>query len=209
MSNFTSDGDEHLAHAINAGMRQDRDLQMFLGIAKGILMDGHVDDSEAKALLAWCRSHPDVIDQWPANKVYRCLSDILQDRVVDRQERQQLTELLVNVTGERIGPQAIPAPTGLPFDRPLPSLRFQGQLFVFTGVFAFGPRNLCWQETQRMGGVARPNVTFKTDYLVIGTLTSRDWKYGAFGKKIQKAVDYRDRRAQIAIIPEDHWAADL
>ena len=60
-----------------------------------------------------------------------------------------------------------------------------------------------------MGGHCRKTVLLKTDYLVVGSLISRDWKHGSFGRKIETAVQYRARRGKLAIIPEDHWASYL
>ncbi|MDE0072899.1 MAG: BRCT domain-containing protein [Gammaproteobacteria bacterium] len=201
------DGEEGLPADFGADVRLDRDIQHFLGIAKGILLDKHVDDAEAESLLEWCEAHPEVVVRWPANKVYGCLHSIFDDGVVDERERKELTALLENVTGGAIGPKE--TPTSLPFDDPLPELHFADRVFVFTGRFAFGPRTTCWSETEKMGGIPQKRITFKTDYLVIGTLASQNWKHGAFGRKIQKAVHYRAQSGRPAIITEDHWAAPL
>jgi hypothetical protein len=39
-----------------------------------------------------------------------------------------------------------------------------------------------------------------------GTFGSRDWVHTSFGRKIQKAVDYRTSGSRLAIVGEDHWA---
>lgn len=132
-----ADGDEGLPPAINASMRLDRDIQMFLGIAQGILLDGRVDDEEIENLLDWCEVHPEVVVQWPANRVYGCLNTALDDGVVDERERREITALLEGVTSRAIG--KADAPASLPFDDPLPAVEFQDRAFVFTGQFAFGP----------------------------------------------------------------------
>jgi hypothetical protein len=49
----------------------------------------------------------------------------------------------------------------------------------------------------------------ETNYVVIGTFGSRDWVHTSFGRKIEKAVDYRTKGYPLAIITEDHWAAQL
>lgn len=38
---------------------------------------------------------------------------------------------------------------------------------------------------------------------------SRDGAHTTFGRKIEKAVSYREKGVPIAIVSEDHWAASL
>ena len=186
-------------------MRYERDLQEMLGIARGIIMDGVVTDSEAVSLQKWFGQHPDIVGRWPGNQVARRLDRILEDGVIDDEERQELAEIMLGLSGQTIGVEAKQAPSSLPFDSPLPTVEIPGRLFVFSGRFAYGPRAACRDTVDDLGGSWKNNITLKTDYLVIGTFASRDWKHGSFGRKIEKAVEYRDRTA-LAIIPEDHWA---
>jgi hypothetical protein len=44
---------------------------------------------------------------------------------------------------------------------------------------------------------------------VIGTFGSTDWVHTAFGRKIEKAVSYRDAGVLLRIVGEDHWASAL
>jgi NAD-dependent DNA ligase len=70
----------------------------------------------------------------------------------------------------------------------------------------YGPRKRCENEILSRGGIIAPNVTLRTSYLVVGTLGSRDWVNTAFGRKIEKAVEYRERcGASISIISERRW----
>jgi hypothetical protein len=45
--------------------------------------------------------------------------------------------------------------------------------------------------------------------VIVGEGGSRDWLHSSYGRKIQEAVDYRDKGAMISIIPERHWALSL
>jgi hypothetical protein len=38
---------------------------------------------------------------------------------------------------------------------------------------------------------------------------NEDWAHSIFGRKIQKAIDYNEKNATIAIIGEDDWANAL
>ncbi len=65
------------------------------------------------------------------------------------------------------------------------------------------------RQVQARGGKSGKDVTRETSYLVIGTFGSRDWVHTSFGRKIEKAVEYRTSGYGLHIVAEDHWAAAL
>ena len=82
-------------------------------------------------------------------------------------------------------------------------------MFVLTGRFAFGPRRDCERQVLNRGGECDPNITKRTNYVVIGTFGSRDWAHTSFGRKIEKAVAYRQSGLPLSLLCEDHWARSL
>jgi NAD-dependent DNA ligase len=78
---------------------------------------------------------------------------------------------------------------------------------VFTGKFAFGTRADCQRQVTKLGAVCNSDVTRSTDYLIIGTFGSRDWVHTSFGRKIEKAVQYREAECRLSIVGEDHWVS--
>lgn len=88
-------------------------------------------------------------------------------------------------------------------------LVWRRSIFVFTGKFAFGPRAECQRQAVARGGLCEENVTQRTTYLIIGTFGSRDWVHTPFGRKIEKAVKYREAGLGVAIVAEEHWAGCL
>lgn len=204
------DADNQPAPWFNEARRVERDLSELLGIAKGVLFDGRVTDDESRALLDWAEAHPDVVSAWPGRVIHRRLREIFADGRVDDDERADLRELLDLLVGGRMGLLAgEAAPSNLPLDRPPPVVEIPDRVFVLTGKFAFGPRPACERELRRIGGWPEPNLTFRTDYLVIGSFSSRDWSQGSFGRKVEKAIAYREEHGRPRIIGEDHWAASL
>lgn len=194
----------------NRARRAERDLSEMLGLAKGVLADGVVMEEEAKLLNNWVKQHPDATEQWPVNILKARLEEIFADGVVDEIERQDLAELLESMVGGNAGIIAgKDAAAELPVDRPQPTISWSGAIFVFTGKFAFGPRSACEREAAKLGGVCEGRVSRRTNYLVIGTFGSRDWVHTPFGRKIEKAVEYRAKGIPLAIISEDHWADAL
>ena len=196
--------------AFNRARRTERDVCELLGLAKGLLGDGVVSDSEATLLRDWVRRHPDAHDYWPISALCQRLERAYSDGVVDEGERLDLAELLESIVGGQAGVIAgADAPTELPLDRPPPSITWHGSVFVLTGKFAFGPRKDCERQVHNLGGDCDPNLTQRTNYLIIGTFGSRDWVHTSFGRKIEKAVAYRKAGHRLAILAEDHWAGSL
>ncbi|MBD5735451.1 BRCT domain-containing protein, partial [Citrobacter freundii] len=73
-----------------------------------------------------------------------------------------------------------------------------------TGVFLAGKRSHVEDMVTKNGGLISGNVTKKINYLVIGTLSSRDWKFSSHGRKIEKAIAYRDDEGvELEIISEE------
>jgi NAD-dependent DNA ligase len=181
-----------------------------LGIVKGVLADGVVNEAEAALLNDWATQHPDATEQWPVNIIKERLDTIFVDGKVSTAERRDLAELLESVVGGKAGIIAgKDAATDLPVDRPPPTFVWADATFVFTGKFAFGPRTACERAVVKLKGAYERSVTKETDYLIIGTFGSRDWVHTSFGRKIEKAVEYREAGAPLAIAAEDHWVSAL
>jgi hypothetical protein len=194
----------------NRARRAERDLSEMLGLVKGLLADGVVNDAEAAHLATWAAHHPDAAEQWPIPALKARLDQVFADGRIDDVERRDLAELLEAIVGGTAGIiVGDDAATELPLDEPAPEIRWSGSVFVFTGKFAFGPRAECQREAIALGGECEQNITRRTRYLVLGTFGSRDWVHTAFGRKIQQAVEYRAGGVPLAIVGEDHWARAL
>ena len=49
---------------------QDRLIDELIGICRGVIADGHVDESEAIFLGQWIENHREIADRWPVNILY-------------------------------------------------------------------------------------------------------------------------------------------
>lgn len=185
-----------------------RDIDQLLGICEFALQDGHIDQDEAQAILAWLHTHRAGLDTWPANVLYDRLRAALADGTLDSEEERDLLTLVMRIARPR-GEGGVVIPATLPVDNPPPQLTFQERSFCFTGVFDFGSRADCHAAVEKRGGVAAKGITKKLHYLVIGNIGSEVWKHTSFGTKIAKAVEYREEGVQLAIVTERHWVAHL
>lgn len=182
-----------------------RDVSEFVGICKGVIADGLVVAEEVEFIANWLHTHQEAMDQWPLNVVVERLPEIMADGVVDPDEQLELIRLISGITGGNPAGDVASLSTELPFSSPLPDLTIDGCKFCVTGTFEFGTRKKVQDAIESKGGVVLPGVKADLDFLVIGTIGSRDWKHSTFGSKIEKAVEYQTKGRQIHIIPESHW----
>ncbi len=78
----------------------DRDPQMreMIGLAKGFICDGTLNDAECASLREWLVCNSAVMDTMPASQLGDRLLKAFEDGVVDDQERKELTLILLSVT---------------------------------------------------------------------------------------------------------------
>ena len=184
-----------------------RTIDTLIGISKGMIADGVVNQKEAEGLLSWLSVNEKSV---AANPVTAPLSErlgqMLFDKVLDRDEADELLELLTSLSGgiSEFGEEHRSAT--LPLDRPLPSVIFEDRTFLFTGVCIYGNRKKCETAVIERAGRIAPGVRLNLNYLVIGNYVTSSWKHQSFGDKIVEAMRYRDSgKSTLAIISEDHW----
>ena len=204
--------DEH-GQPINRAFRSeqviDRQIDELIGIAKGVIADGHVCKPEAEFLVQWMETNRAASKLWPASVLYPRLAGILGDGVVEPDEEKELLQLLLRTVGGN-APAAGEASmsTSLPYTDPPPSIEYRDRTFCFTGKFYSGTRSWCEGQVAERGATCC-SITKGLNYLVIGEIGSRDWIHSTHGRKIEKAVEYNRGGSRIAIVGEEYWHASL
>lgn len=191
------------------GRVQDRLVDELIGICRGVIADGIVDEQEAIFIGQWIEAHRDIADRWPVNILYARLTEMLKDGVLSANEQMDLLETLREITGETGVFVEADRSTTLPLDRPEPAVTFDGKTFCLTGRFAFGSNLECEETIVELGGSVDSTLGKDTDYLVIGELCSPDWAHTTFGRMIERAVNLREQGQAIAIVSEEHWVNSL
>lgn len=200
-----SDG-QPIISAFSAARVNERAIDELIGICKGIISDKILSDGEIQFLIAWLTANKPCCEHWPANVLSTRIAEMLADNVIDEQEKRELFNALSHITGTTVLPNL---GTSLPIDNPEPSVIFPEHSFCLTGQFIYGSRNKCESEIVHRSGILSKNVTLKIDYLVIGLIGSRDWMHSTFGRKIEKAIDFRNKGAALKIVSETHWVKFL
>ena len=198
--------------AINRGHRRDRATDELIGLCKGMLADGHLQDIEARFLVDWLHAHSEFSAEYPFNALIDKIEHALHHGVLDHEEEKDIVDVMLRLSGNpqaSIAAASSPASTSLPLDTPPPQIVFSARLFVVTGVFHYGSRRHVMDAIESRGGSVATTVSKKVNFLVVGNLSSEDWIHSSFGRKIERAVELKRECSTLWIIDEDHWERAL
>lgn len=160
-----------------------RQIDELIGISRGLLADGAINQAEVEFLQKWLAANVEVSDQPLIKMLYRRINEVMADGVADDLEKVELFETLSRFTNHdfEIG-EPLKAST-LPVCQPAPALTFPGLRYTFTGTFNFGQRKHCEAAVIERGATAG-GIAQKTNVLVIGVYATESWKHSSFGNKI-------------------------
>lgn len=188
----------------NRARIDDRLANELIGIARGLVADGKINQQEAEYLQTWLAANAHISQNPVVATLLHRVSHMLHDGHLDADEAAELFDTLHRFTGGDSILGEINKASTLPLDQPPPPVAFPGHQFCFTGTFAYGTRADCETAVANLGGTAG-GLTKKTDYLVIGIYATDSWAHSAYGRKIEKALEMRAHGAPIRIIGEQHW----
>lgn len=204
--------DEHGQPVIKAFNRHRnflKSVESLIGICRGLLADGQLVEQEIIFLDTWLKDNEQIINDWPADVIARRLRAILADGVITHDEAEDLRKTLEGIVGGGLEHGAVDGmATRLPVEE-VETIEFDGKLFCFTGKFVYGSRKKCEQAIIDRGALAHPSVINGLDYLVIGTLASRDWINTSHGRKIESAVANKGKGKPVVILAEEVWVKHL
>jgi NAD-dependent DNA ligase len=195
------------------------DIQRLHGIMHGILADGHISEDEAARLHEWVDENSQLRGSYPYDELDSLLTAVLKDGTIDDEEQAILGAFFEDFIGysfaKRVQSEAERVSRRLPKDFTLPGIcamcpdvEFEGRVFSFTGSSLKGTRSELVNEITKRGGAFSPNVTLQTQYLVIGAAGNPCWAFSCYGRKVEKAVEYRKNGTPITIVHEtDFWDA--
>jgi NAD-dependent DNA ligase len=86
---------------------------------------------------------------------------------------------------------------------------FEGRHVCPTGKFLYGSRSKVEAAIVERGGLLAANPTKKTDFLVVGSMASKDWAMTSYGRKIEYAMGLRAQGCPILVVGEEAFMAAL
>jgi NAD-dependent DNA ligase len=187
-----------------------RSCEALIGICSGLIADGQLNDKEITFLRTWLSGNDGLRQTWPAEIIFRRIEEVMADGLITVDERQYLIQTLEDLVGGSFADTGAISTTStrLPINNDV-QIVVPEQSFCFTGQFLYATRSACERLLSNWGGIVVPNVTKKTNYLVIGELASREWKHSSHGLKIEKAIDAQNQGSNIKIIAEAQWIAAI
>lgn len=204
--------DSEMVHPIhtlfNRARIDDRAVNELLGLAKGMIADGNVNNDEAHFFFKWLVANEAVKSNPVVALLMQRVGQMLSDGKLDKDEAAELQTTLVNFAAGDFEIGELLKSTTLPLCNPPPEILFDGRQFCFTGTFAYGTRADCESIVQKLGGSSGA-LTQDTDYLVVGVYATDSWIHSNFGRKIEKAVEWRRSGLPISIISEEHWVGQI
>ena len=187
----------------------DRRIDQLIGLAQGILADGIVSQAEAEMLQSWLRVNHRTDNPY-VSRLLDQVERVLAGGILDKDEGRELHDALMSWTGGGGADGEESTTAALPLDPEPRTVRMAGNMFVFTGTGVFGTRKMMQDTTIRAGGTVERSITMRTNFVVLGTYVTPAWVHQSFGRKIQKAMDYRDRKGTgVQIVHEEDWAQAL
>lgn len=178
-------------------------IEELIGFLTGTASDGVLNDQEIKGISSWLERNEAVREVWPASVIVQRLAVILEDGIITDEEREDLLATVRQVTGTDTDESGLSyeASTEV-WEDSVDDLTLSGSMFCLTGDFVSGDRESVDTMLRCLGAETNSSVNKGVNYLVIGTLASRDWLYTSHGRKIEKALLLKRAGSDIKIITE-------
>ncbi len=184
-------------------------LGELLGLARGLLADQELSDSEIEFLHQWLEDRYSMTSSFPGNVIYNRIKEVLADGVVTEDEREHLVETLNMLVEGRLEELTEQVDlTELWFDE-VGLIEFHDARFCLTGNFVYGPREICQMAIEERGGIVSPTVSNEQQFLVVGGMGVDEWRSGGLGAEIEAAMKLKGQGVPLKIIPEDAWVSQL
>lgn len=191
-------------------------IQFLNGMVHGMMADGELDDKEIATLKFWLDANDYLQGTYPFDELTAMVHTILADNIITNDEKNALLAFMSNLVEFKDSYNLIESDfTELRQKYSVsgvcaycPEVEIAGKLFCFTGESYRSTRAEIRAEVERLGGVFRPSVSRKTDFLVVGNAGNPCWAYSCYGRKIEEAMNLRKEGAKVQIINEtDFWDA--
>ena len=184
-------------------------ISALLGLCRGLIADGKIDQREADTLHALLRVSEKTIENPVITAFQEKLKPFLGKKLKKAGSRVQLLQLLSELVGGQMEVGECLHATTLWLDDPPPEVVFEDRKFCLTGKFSYGTRNQCEDDVRSHRGICQASPSKTTNYLVIGSYAEGTWIQSAYGRKVEKAVKLRADGLPIRIISEAHWLASM
>lgn len=185
------------------------DLQVLQGVCHGILSDGTVSDEEVFELEKWLSDNQHLETYYPYDEISGLIKEVLHDGKIDEDERNLLKRYFNEFASltdielqKQINDEVKDVKIGGICSN-VSSIHFSDNQFCFTGTSVRGSRSEISRLIEEYGGKFVNSVSKSTNYLIVGDNGNPCWAYACYGRKVEKAINYRKEGAPIVIVHEN------
>ncbi|WP_139463791.1 BRCT domain-containing protein [Aeromonas veronii] len=186
---------------------EESDKLLLEGLCQGLMGDQQLSDDEIHYLSWWMKQNSMLRAHYPGKQLYQTVERILLDGIITAAEREELQQQLMLFIGNPFEQGAV---TGMATKLAISDSEIDTLYdctVCFTGMFLSGTRRQCEETALLLGATPQDSVTQKLDYLIIGELSSRDWRFSSYGRKIEKAMLLQEKGHSVRIVTEEAWLA--
>lgn len=190
------------------------DMQRLQAILGGIIADAVITKEELLNLRNWLSNHEHLRKCYPYDELEALIMSVLEDGKIDQNEHKELSNFFTQfsaiaddkiLTGQSIDINNVSLPGVCAV---CPEISFRGKTFCFTGKSAKMSREELAEKVILAEGIFTNHLSNYVDYLIIGADGNPAWSYACYGRKVEKAINFRKKGANLLIIHEyDFWDA--
>lgn len=190
------DDHEELIHLYNLPLMKKRAIQELHGMAAAVVYDGQITNDEITLVSSWLDKHQEIHEEWPVSRLFTLLNQIMVDGIITEHERLELMTFLSGISSRPDAPVTAEGIFTI-----TPTIQFPDKHFMFTGTLQFGKRQKAEGEVCKRGGYIKDGAYSSiVDYVVVGDLGQKAWKYGRYGSKIEACMKATSCRAACTLI---------
>ncbi|GAA5493979.1 hypothetical protein Rhal01_00133 [Rubritalea halochordaticola] len=183
-------------------------IDVFTGLALGILADGTINSKEALFLQGWIEANKAELPALLATNLSSKLAALSNSEDLQDCDLAALAEILVDSLGfdsDQVKAEQVGRPSRLLFDNISASdVTFTDAIFVLSGSFEKCSKKEVSSTIEKLGGHPNTNTpNKKTHYVVVGGKGSSQWITSSLGSKIRRALDLKEDGLNIKIISEE------
>lgn len=199
---------------VNARWKGEERISFFWGMAYMALADKKVTHEEATELHKWLiHVEASGLSDPLMNSLLVKLDKYLSEGELSSAHAEELlTDLKKAVTPIEYQGE-VQRTTQYPIKEPEPNIVFEAKEFAFTGNFSdtggLSRETYYVPKLERVGAIFSERITNRCDYLVIGDYVSNSFRQGNYGRKIERAMRYREETGSPKIVSETHFKTSL
>jgi NAD-dependent DNA ligase len=180
------------------------DAQRLQAILSAIASDGVVSEAEVKQLSTWLAEHEHLHKCWPYEEVDSLIISMMQDHWIDPKEQKMLLDFFsgfiasdLDFETSHMTNNSLPDICAV-----TPEIIFEDHRLCFTGDSIRATRAEMKRMALNKGAKVVGDVSPRVDYIIAGSKGNPCWAYACYGRKIEKAMQLRQRGSQILIVHE-------